>query len=155
MTRRFLALVVTAVLAVGAASAQSQSFGPYPASEVKAFLEKHPQFKNAFVTDGDKQALCTDALAAKAFEGARTTPEVISPAAMVDDQAPKLQTAHSELKAAPAPQTKGTAVDHRAARERMIAIDEELKSNPSNAKALLIERERLLEGLKQRAPATR
>ena len=152
MTRRFLALVVTAVLAVGAASAQSQSFGPYPASEVKAFLEKHPQFRSAFSAEVKSSMHCTDAAAAKAYEASR---KVKQDGPMIMEAV----TEGSDMKSAtPDPVVRENVrmkFDDKAMRARLVAIDEELKANPANAKALISERESLLQQLKQRAPDAR
>lgn len=152
--RRFLALVVTAVLAAGAATAQNQSWGPYPASDVKAFLEKHPEFKGSFSAVAKGSVECNDAQAAKAFEANRHQASS-SPVAF---EAPQSDGAKHEV-ITPAPVQRERAeygqADRRATRARLAAIDEELKTQPANAKALIVERERLMQGLNQRAPAAR
>jgi Tfp pilus assembly protein PilE len=156
MTRRFLALVVTAVLAVGAASAQNQSWGPYPASEVKAFLEKNPQFQSAFRADAKGNLACTDSHAAKAFEATRSTVPTgpIATESAIENERSTSIVPQPVRRETAQPEAPGK-MDYNAIRARIAAIEAELQARPVNSKALIAERESLLGRIQQRAPATR
>jgi hypothetical protein len=149
MTRSFLAFVMWALFATGAAMAQNQLWGPFPAAEVQVFLEKHPQHRGAFLAKGDAGMFCNDEKAAKAFMSELGSRQLSPTAAQISDSGNQ----HTLEPATMDPAI--VEMNGQAIRQRMMAIDEALKSKPSNTKALLAERERLLQQLKQRAQTNR